>query len=157
MERRSSPRVPASEVIPHGVTRLATGQEVALMNIGLNGSILINTTIILSPGSLVRLRMNILGISMNLEGHVQRCRVVGLKQTKVQYEAAIILDGGLPQPLAERLQPLDEQNPQAEQSSLQDKNPDAMALKDTAQLWVLNTQEAGTEAQASPQPGEILL
>jgi hypothetical protein len=141
-ERRASPRIAASEVIPHAVTRLASGQEVELVNISLNGAILINSRIMLAPGSSVRLKMKIPGSSMKLEGRIQRCKVIGLKEAKIQYEAAIILDGGFPQPLAEKLNQLDQENSPIDQPAPQEINLDTLALPETAELWVLNSQEA---------------
>ena len=144
-ERRASRRVPASKVIPQGIARLNTGHEVALVNIGLNGTILVNTKIMMPPGSCVRLRLKVSKSLINLDGRIQRSRVIGLKQTKILYEAAIILDGGLPQPLVNLLQQPDEASPPAEQPSFLDLHPKGM-LPDTAQLWILNTQ--GTAAEA---------
>jgi|WetSurSiteA1Bulk_404760.scaffolds.fasta_scaffold05272_5 hypothetical protein len=145
-ERRASRRIPASKVIPHGIARLNTGHEVGLVNIGLNGTILVNTKIMMPPGSCVRLRLKISKTLINLDGRIQRSRVVGLKQAKILYEAAMILDGGLPQPLANLLQRRDEANPQAEQSSSRDFHPEAMTLPDTAQLWILNAPGVAAEA-----------
>ena len=145
-ERRASRRVPALKVIPHGIARLSSGHEVGLVNIGLNGTILVSTKIMLSPGSCIRLRLKISEALINLDGRIQRSRVVGLKQAKILYEAAMILDGGLPQPLANLLQRRDEANPQAEQSSSRDFHPEAMTLPDTAQLWILNAPGVAAEA-----------
>ena len=78
---------------------------------------------------------------MSLEGRVHRCRVVGLKQAKIQYEAAILIEGGFPEPLAGIMQQLDEGSLSAEQS-LQEIDPDSIELPETAQLWVLNSQGA---------------
>ena len=143
LERRTSRRVLASEVIPQGTTRLATGEEVGLVNISLSGAILITTKDMLPPGSVVRLGISIPDAAIDLKGRVQRCRVVGLKQAKIQYEAAVILEGGFPPPLAEKLRHLDEHNPPTEQSSLQDTSPDKMKLPDKAQIWILNPPDAG--------------
>jgi hypothetical protein len=137
-ERRSAPRVIASEVIPRAVTRLTSGQEVGLVNIGLNGTVLVTSKIMLSPGSYIRLRLKIQRDIIILNGRIIRCRVVKLKQAKIQFEAAIILDGGLPQPLAEILRLHGETAPGAEQSSLQDINSDLMTLPETAELSLLN-------------------
>ena len=145
-ERRASRRIPASKVIPHGIARLNTGHEVGLVNIGLNGTILVNTKIMMPPGSCVRLRLKISKALINLDGRIQRSRVVGLKQAKILYEAAVILDGGLPQPLVDLLQRSEEINPPAELPSLQDLHPETMTLPDTAQLWILNAQGAAAEA-----------
>jgi hypothetical protein len=144
-ERRASSRVPASKVIPHGVAKLTTGHEVGLVNIGLNGTILVNTKIMMPPGSCVRLRLKISRALINLDGRIQRSRVVGLKQSKIMYEAAIILDGGLPQPLASLLQRRNEANPTAEERSSRDFHPEAMMLPDIAQLWILDTQNVAAE------------
>ncbi len=142
IERRSAQRIPATEMIPHAITRLASGQEVELINIGLNGSILINSRKMLAPGSSVRLRMTFPGVKINIEGQVLRCRVVGLKQAKIQYEAAIVFDDGLPPMLAERLHASDAQDSQSTPDSAQEPNPDMMILPATAELWVLGAQEA---------------
>jgi hypothetical protein len=141
-DRRSARRVPASEVIPQAMARLATGQEVKLINISLNGAVLIHSNTVLSPGSLVRLRLKIPGSLINLEGRTQRCRVVALKQSKVKYEAAIILFGEMPQPLADRLKQLDEEHPQSETASPQNMNHGSMPFPDTAELWISNPQSA---------------
>jgi hypothetical protein len=138
-ERRASRRVPASEVVPQGITRLSTGQEVKLINISLHGAILIHSNVLLSPGSYVRLRIKIPGSLISLDGRIQRCRVIALKQEKVKYEAGIVLDGGFPQQLAERLQQLDANNPQPEAISLTELNQGAMTPSDTAELWILST------------------
>ena len=141
-ERRSSRRILASEAIPYAVTRLASGQKVELINIGLNGSVLIQSAIVLSPGSYIRLRMTINNVLTTLEGHVIRCRVVGLRQAKIQYEAAIVLDEGLPPLLAQTLQVSDTEDSHADSSSLLETNPENAVLPSTAELWVLNAQEA---------------
>ena len=141
-ERRSSRRILASEAIPQAVTRLASGQRVELINIGLNGSILINSAIVLSPGSYIRLRMTISNALMTLEGRVVRCRVVGLKQAKIQYEAAVVLDEGLPPLLARALEVPEAEDSPADSPSLQEANPDTMVLPSTAELWILGAQEA---------------
>lgn len=144
-ERRASRRIPASDVLPKVETKLATGLEVRLINLALCGSILIYSKTILSPGSLVRLRLSIPQSVMMLEGRVQRCRVVGLKHAKIQYEAAIILSGGFPEPLAAMLQHLEDENPSTKESS-RECSPGDAALPETAQLWILN--ERGAEATA---------
>jgi hypothetical protein len=144
-ERRASRRVPAPEVLPKAVARLNTGQEVELVNIGLNGTVLVKTRIMLHPGACVRLRLKLPKEMIHMDGRVQRSRVVGLKQTKIMYEAAVILDGGLPQPLADIVQQTDEQKTPAEPSSVQYPNPQIATLSDSAQIWVLNAQLAGAE------------
>ena len=141
-ERRSAHRLSASEVVPHAITRLSSGQKVELINLGLNGAVLIHSTIMLAPGSCIRLRMAIPDALMVLEGHVVRCRVIGLRQAKIQYEAAIVLDEGLPLPLTEKLQPSDTEDTFSESSSLPGINPVAASLPSTAELWVLNAKEA---------------
>jgi hypothetical protein len=98
-DRRSSPRVPASEVIPHGTARLATGQEVELVNFNLNGAILLRSAIALTPGSYVQMRVDIPGSSINFAGRIHRCRIISINKVKIQYEAAIILNERLPLPL----------------------------------------------------------
>jgi len=135
----------ASDVLPQAETKLATGQEVRLINIALSGSILINSKTMLSPGSLVRLKLSIPDSAMILEGRVHRCRVVGLKHAKIQYEAAILLDQGFPEPLAAKLRHLEDGSPAPEESP-QEFNPDEASLPGTAQLWILNGQ--GAEATA---------
>ena len=141
-ERRSSRRIQASDVIPHAITRLASGQKVELVNIGLNGAVLINSAIMLAPGSYIRLRMALPDALVSLEGRVIRCRVVGLKQARIQYEAAIVIDEGLPSLLAEQLQLPETEDASPISPSLQELNPNSMVLPSTAELWVLNAQEA---------------
>jgi hypothetical protein len=145
-ERRASRRLPVSQVIPKAIARLNTGQEVELVNIGLNGTVLVKTRIMLHPGAYVRLRLKLPKEMINLDGRVQRSRVIGLKQAKIMYEAAVILPEGLPQPLADIVQRMDERNSSAEQSSTPDLNPDISSLSESAQIWVLNTQAAPAEA-----------
>jgi hypothetical protein len=142
MERRASRRVLTSEVVPQEIATLASGQDVKLINISESGSILIYSNVLLSPGSCVRLRMKIPGSLLNLDGRIQRCKVIGLKQEKIKYETAIIIDGGLPQALAQRMQFMDEECLPLEMTSLPEINPVFMQLPDTAELWVLNAQEA---------------
>ncbi len=137
-ERRSARRVSAAQVLPQAVTTLATGKEVKLINISVNGAILVHSSRVLSPNSSVRLRLKIPGSLMNLEGRVQRCRVIGLRQARVKYEAAIILDGELPHALADRLRHLDEDNQQTEELSPQGANLSPMPYPGTAELWVLD-------------------
>ncbi len=110
-----------------------------MINIALNGGILINSKTMLSPGSVVRLRLNIPDSAMLLEGRVHRCRVVGLKHAKIQYEAAILLEGEFPEPLAEILRSLDEESSSLEECS-QEISPDGITLPETAQLWIMNGQ-----------------
>jgi hypothetical protein len=141
-ERRASPRFIASEVIPPAITKLATGQEVELVNINLSGSILISSGIMLAPGACVHLRMAIPGASMSLKGRVQRCRVIGLKQEKIQYEAAIIFDEGFPLPLAAKLELSDAKESPSTPPNLQNINPDTLPLPNIAEIWVMNDQEA---------------
>jgi hypothetical protein len=142
IERRASRRVLASKVIPQEITKLVSGQDVELINISKSGSILIYSDVVLLPGAYVRLRMKIPGSLLNLDGRIQRCKVTGLGQEKIKYEAAIIIDGGLPQALSQRLQFLDEEYPPSEMTSLPENNPVFMPLPDTAELWVLPAQEA---------------
>jgi hypothetical protein len=141
-ERRAAPRFPASEVLPHAVTRLATGQEVELVNLSLNGGILINTGIMLAPGSCIRLRVAIPGTALNLDGRVQRCRVVGLKQAKVQYEAVIILDERFPMPLATKLGLSSANKAPSKLDKASDINALTFVLPETAELWVINAKGA---------------
>ena len=141
-DRRAAPRIPAAEVLPHAVTRLATGQEVELMNISLNGALLINTSIMLSPGACIRLKMAMPGANMNLDGRVQRCKVIGLKHAKIQYEAAVILDKGFPRPLADKLGLSNTQTNPSNSSNPAGINPAKLPLHETAELWVLNAKEA---------------
>jgi hypothetical protein len=139
-ERRAAPRFAASEVLPHAVTRLVTGQEVDLVNIGLKGGILIHAGMMLAPGSSIRLRVAIPGADMNLDGRVQRCKVVGLKQAKIQYEAAIILDEGLPLPLAAKLGLSDIKKVSQKHNATSATTPET--LPETAELWVLKAKGA---------------
>lgn len=132
----------ATDVIPQATTRLAAGQEVKLINIGLNGTLLIQSSVILAPGSPIRLRLKIPGALMTMEGRIQRSRVIGLLQAKVKYEAAIILDSELPQPLVERLQFLDEDGAPAPSQPFQGIGWNTQLLPDTAELWVLEGQQA---------------
>ncbi|HTY63558.1 MAG TPA: PilZ domain-containing protein [Acidobacteriota bacterium] len=141
-ERRASRRVPASEVVPHGIARLSTGQEVKLINISVHGSILIHSNVVLSPGTYVRLRLKIPGSLINMDGRVQRCRVIALKQGKVKFEAAIVLNGGFPPEMAERLHLLDEEKSQMETASPATLNSGVIPLPDTAELWVMRAREA---------------
>jgi hypothetical protein len=141
-ERRAAPRFLASEVIPRAVTRLATGQEVELVNISLNGGILITCGIMMGPGSSVRLRVTMPGASMTMDGHVERCRIVGIKQAKIQYEAVIILDEEFPQPLAAKLGLSDAKKSPSKSPKTQDIKPSALPLADAAQLWVLQAKGA---------------
>jgi hypothetical protein len=141
-ERRAAPRFPASEVLPHAVTKLATGQEVELVNISLPGSVLIYANIMLTPGSCIRLRVAIPGSEMNLDGCVQRCKVVGLKQAKIQYEAAIILDEGFPMPLATKMGLSDLKKAPSKLDKASDINAQTLPLPETAELWVLNAKGA---------------
>jgi hypothetical protein len=110
-ERRTSPRVPASEAFPHAVTRLVTGQRVELLNISADGSIAVRGGIRLRPGSPIGLRIDIPGVSMTLEGRVMRCRISSIMQEKCQYEAAIVLDKGFPLPLPEKVTQLAAEKP----------------------------------------------
>jgi hypothetical protein len=139
-ERRTAPRFTASEVLPHAVTRLATGQEVELVNVSLNGGVLIHTGIMLAPGSCIRLRIALPGTDVNLDGRIQRCKIVGLKQAKIQYEAAIILDEGFPLPLAAKLGLSDVKKAAAKHNRTTHLNPES--LPETAELWVLNAKGA---------------
>jgi len=144
-ERRASRRVLASDVIPQGITRLTSGQVVRLMNIALNGGILINSKTMLSPGASIRLRLKMPESEMILEGRVHRCKVIGLKMAKIQYEAVILLEKGFPEPLKEKLSQLDGENSFAGNLS-EAISPDSIKLQDTAHLWILNSPDA--EAQA---------
>lgn len=102
-ERRSAPRIPASDVISHKVAGLATGQKVELMDFSMNGAILVKSMERLMPGSFVSLKLDMSGTAVNLAGRILRCKVADIKEAKVQYEAAIILDGGFPLPLVKKL------------------------------------------------------
>ncbi len=144
-ERRASRRIPASDVLPQAETKLATGQEVRLINFALSGSVLINSKTMLSPGSPVRLKLSIPESAMILEGRVHRCRVVGLKHAKIQYEAAILLDRGFPEPLATLLRHVEDGNSSPEESC-QEFKPDEASLPETAQLWILKGQDAEATA-----------
>lgn len=98
-ERRASPRIPAEQAIPDAVMRLAAGQEVELININLDGGLLIKSDTMLKPGSYVRLRLDIAGESTTVGGCVRRCRIATIKNSKIYYEAAIILNEKFPLPL----------------------------------------------------------
>lgn len=141
-ERRAGHRVSAAKVVPTGITRLSTGQEVKLINISHTGAVLIHSNVVLAPGSYVRLKLKIPGLLINMDGRIQRCRAIALKQGKVKYETAVVLDGGLPQELAERLHFLDEGNPQSETISLAELNPEMMRMPDKSELWILSSQES---------------
>ena len=54
----------------------------------------------------------------------------------------MIIDGGLPQALEQGLQFLNEEYPPSKMTSLPEIDPAFMRLPDTAELWVLNAQEA---------------
>ncbi len=132
-ERRASPRVPASQVIPHSKARLATGQEVELVNFNLNGAILIRSGIMLNPGAYVHMRLEIPGSSMNFGGRIRRCRISSIKQAKIQYEAAIILDENLPLPLFAKVRKSVSDNLSTASLSLQEISPEMAALPKAAQ------------------------
>jgi hypothetical protein len=68
--------------------------------------------------------------------------VIALKQGKVKFEAAIVLDGGFPQEMADRLHLLDEEKTQTETISPAKLNSGVIPLPDTAELWVLRAQGA---------------
>jgi hypothetical protein len=98
-ERRHFARIPASEVVPQSMVVLAMGRKVELVNLNLNGAILIRSEIALAPRSSVQMRLEIPDSSLNFGGRVHRCRVVGINKSNTQYEAAILLDEKLPLPL----------------------------------------------------------
>jgi hypothetical protein len=135
-DRRIVSRIPASKVVPKRITKLASGQEVNLVNIGLNGTILIKCAEMLSPGASIRLKLQIPGAAISLEGRIQRCRVINLNNDKIMYEAAIILDGGLPKLLADIL----------EQQKVKNLSPETdrglKKLPKIVQLWVADMPEA---------------
>lgn len=91
-ERRASPRIPASKVIPRGTLRFPAGQEVELIDINVDDGLRIRSKIMLKPGSPIRLRLDVPGASYNLGGSVRRCRIFSIQQEEIQYEAAVILD-----------------------------------------------------------------
>ena len=95
-ERRASPRIPASKVIPRGKLKFSSGQEVELVDINVDNGLRIKSKIMLKPGSSVRLRLDVPGGSYNLGGSIRRCRICGINQEEVQYEAAVILDEIVP-------------------------------------------------------------
>jgi hypothetical protein len=72
---------------------------------------------------------------MILEGKVQRCKVVGLKRAKIQYEAAILLDEKFLQLLSEILKPSRAEN-RSEESCTQELHPHK------AELWILSEATA---------------
>jgi hypothetical protein len=127
--------------MPQSNIRLASGQEVELVNIALNGGVLINSKTMLSPGSFVRLKVNSLESGMVLEGRVHRCKVVGLKQAKIQYEAVILLEDGFPEPLAEMLCHSGTEKRSAGCCS-REINPSGVGLPETAELWILTEATA---------------
>jgi hypothetical protein len=127
-ERRSSPRVPASEVIPQNTARLATGQQVELVNFNLNGAILVRSAIVLNPGSYVHMRVDIPGSSINFAGRIHRCRIIAINRIKIQYEAAIILDEKLPLPLFAKVRKSVSDKSSSALLSLQDASFDMTAL-----------------------------
>jgi hypothetical protein len=71
-ERRASPRIPASKVIPRGTLRFPAGQEVQLIDINVDDGLRIRSKILLKPGSAIRLRLDVPGASYNLAGSVRR-------------------------------------------------------------------------------------
>jgi len=91
-------------VIPHGTVKLATGLEVELVNINVDGGILIRSEVLIKPGSYVRLKLDVPGASANLGGYVRRCKIASIKHAKIHYEAAILLDEKFPFPLGAKLQ-----------------------------------------------------
>jgi hypothetical protein len=103
-ERRSSRRIPAGEAIPGGSVTLAAGEEVKLVNVSPGGGLLIRGGTVLRPGFYVRLRLKVTGESITLGGRVRRCRVIKLHQSKIEFEAAIVLDKKLKLPLILELQ-----------------------------------------------------
>jgi hypothetical protein len=111
------------------------------VNLSLNGGILIHSKTMLSPGSFVRLRLDTRENGMVFEGRVHRCKVIGLRQAKIQYEAAIILEAGFPEPMAEILHNWDAEKRSADRCS-REANPHGIALPGTAQLWILNEATA---------------
>jgi hypothetical protein len=141
-ERRTSRRAPAAEVVPNGIAMLSTGQEVKLINISFDGALLIHSQIVLSPGSWVRLKLKTPGSLINLDGCIQRCKVIDLKQEKVKYEAAIVLGGDLPQELAAQWRFFDEENPQPQTISQAELSSGGISLPDTAELWIMSAREA---------------
>ena len=131
-ERRASPRVPVKEVIPQGTARLATGQEVEMVNINLNGALLIRSMVALTPGSYVNMRLEVPGSLTNLCGRIRRCRITHIKQTKIQYEAAIILDENLPLPLFAKVRKLVADKSHRASLSLEDINPEVAEMPQAA-------------------------
>ena len=103
-ERRSSPRIPASKVVPRGILRFPAGQEVELVDINVDDGLRIRSKLMLKPGSNVRLRLDVPGASYNLGGAVRRCRICSIGQEQIQYEAAVILDEILPLKLNAEIQ-----------------------------------------------------
>lgn len=136
---RSSRRVPASDVVVQETTQPSAGQEVKLVNISLNGAVLIRSKVILPPGSTVLLKITVSGSLIHLEGRVQKSSITAIKGEKINYESAVILDGGLPFELPARLQFLDEANIQLDTAPGTETNFDAIPLPEQTQLWVKTT------------------
>jgi hypothetical protein len=137
-ERRRSCRISAKEALPQAITRLASGLEVELINIGINGSLLIKTKKMLSPGSYIRLSLEASSKDLVLEGRVLRCKVIGVQLSEVGFEAAIILNNGLPAQLVELLGPSIERELSSTQMSTQEEAPGSASSPPTAELWVLD-------------------
>jgi hypothetical protein len=131
-ERRASPRVPAKEVIPQGTARLATGQEVELVNINLNGALLIRSIVALTPGSIVQMKLDLPGSSTYFGGRIRRCRITNIKQTRIQYEAAVIPDDNLPLPLFAKVRKFLANNPSFASLSLQEIDSEIEAIPQAA-------------------------
>ncbi len=106
-ERRASPRIPASKVIPRGTLRISSGQEVELIDINVDDGLRIRSKVMLKPGASVRLRLDVPGASYNLGGSIRRCRIYCIRQEEVLYEAGVILDEIVPLQLNAELQKAD--------------------------------------------------
>jgi hypothetical protein len=102
-ERRSSQRIAAGDAISERTVTLGAGEEVELVNVSLNGGILIRGETVLKPGFYVRLRLKVPGEAISLGGHVRRCRVIRINKSKIEYEAAIVLDKELKMPRISKL------------------------------------------------------
>jgi hypothetical protein len=93
---RASVRIPASKVLQRWTLKFPAGQEVELVDLNVDDGIRIKSKIMLKPGSNVRLMLDTQGASYNLVGSIRRCRIIGIKQEEIEYEAAVILDEIIP-------------------------------------------------------------
>jgi hypothetical protein len=149
-ERRQSPRVPASEIIPQGTARLVSGQEVKLANISLGGALLLNSVIMLTPGKYIRLQLTTNDKEYTFGGRVLRSRVSGMDHARLQYEAVIILDEEFPFPLTSGKEPqavgkFPAKSQNAPNSNLKTTAPPAAAQNDNVPTLVLAASNSPLE------------